>query len=84
MRSIITPEVADSCKHILSAKWIDCSKVLVAVSPAAQCVCMLSDTTHINGIKKKGMRASCKGNAFVDLNDYEWYTMDDTPPHSQL
>ncbi len=69
--SIITPEAADSGKQMLSAKWIDCSGVLIAVSPAAACICMLSDTTCINGIKSKGMRASHKGNGLVERNDYE-------------
>ncbi len=50
------------------------------MSPVAECVCMLSDTTHINGIKSKRMRASHEGNVLVERNDYEWYTIDDVPP----
>jgi hypothetical protein len=80
MRSIITPEAADSGKQMLSTKWIDCSGVLVAVSPAAEYICMISNTTHINGIKSKGMWASRKGNELVERNDYECYTMDEAPP----
>ncbi len=81
MRSIITLEAADSGKNMLSAKWIDHSRVLVAVSPATECIPMLSNTACINGIKSKGkgVRASCKGNVLVEHNDYEWYTMDDIP-----
>ena len=80
MCSIITLEAADSGKHMLSTKWIDCSRVLVVVSPAAKCVCMLSNTTCINGIKIKGVRASCKGNGLMERNDHEWFKMDDVPP----
>jgi hypothetical protein len=79
MHSIITQEAVDSGKHMPSAKWIDCSGVLVAVSPATECVCMLSSTARTNGIKSKGMWASCEGNALVERNNYEWYTMDDVP-----
>ncbi len=61
MRSIITPEAVESGKHMLSAKWIDCSKVLVAVSPAAECDCMISDTTRINGIKMRGCKQVARG-----------------------
>ncbi len=82
MHSIITPEVAASVKQMLSTKWIDRSGVLVAVSPMAECVCMLNNTTQIKGIPRKGMRASCKGNVLVERNDYKCYTMDDVPPIS--
>ncbi len=83
MCSIITPEVEDSGKHMLSAKWIDRGGELVTVSPAAECVRMLSDPARINTIKSKGMRASCEGKALVEWNTYECYTMDDvdTIPH---
>ncbi len=57
MCSIITPEATDSVKRMQSAKWIDRSGLLVAVSPAAECVRILSDPTCLNGIKSKGMRA---------------------------
>jgi hypothetical protein len=80
IRSIITPEVVDSGKYMFSAMWRDCSGVLVAVSPAAECICMLSNTAHIKGIKSMGMQASCKRNALVECNNYEWYTMDNVPP----
>jgi hypothetical protein len=80
MCSIITPEVADSGKQMLSDKWIDHSGVLVAVSLAAECICMLSNPAHINGIKSKGMQASCEGIALVEHNDYKCNMMDDAPP----
>jgi hypothetical protein len=80
MHSIITPEAVDSGNHMLSTKRIDHSRVLVAVSPTTECVRMLSDTARINGIKSKGMQASCKGNGLMEHSDYEWYTMDDVPP----
>ncbi len=67
MHSIITPEAVDSGKKMLFAKWIDCSRVLVAVSPAAERVCMLRDTALINGIKKQGdvgkSQGECVGGA---------------------
>jgi hypothetical protein len=62
---------------MLSAKWIDRGGELVAVSPAAECVRMLSDPARINGIKSEGMRASREGKAKVERNNYECYTMDD-------
>jgi hypothetical protein len=84
MCSIITPEAADSGRQMLSAKWIDCSKVLVAASPATECICMLSNTACISGIKSKGMQASPKRNALVECNHYKCYMMDDVPFHCQL
>jgi hypothetical protein len=80
MCSIITPEAVDSGKQMLSTKWVDCSGVLAPVSPTAECVCMLSNTAHINGIKSKKMWESHKGNALVEHNGYECYTLDDVPP----
>jgi hypothetical protein len=80
MCSIITPEATDSAKHMQSAKWIDRGGLLVAVSPAAECVRLLSDPTRLNGIKSEGMRAKREGKALVERNTYESYTMDDVPP----
>jgi hypothetical protein len=57
MCSIITPEVTDSVKHMQSAKKIDPGGLLVAVSPAAEYVHLLSDSTRLNGIKSEGMQA---------------------------
>jgi hypothetical protein len=65
---------------MLNAKWIDHGGELVAVSPAAKCVRMLSDPSRINGIKSEGMRARREGKALVEQNTYECYTMDDVPP----
>ncbi len=65
---------------MLNAKWIEHSGELVAVSPATECIRMLSDLSQINGIKSKGMRASHEGKALVEQNTYEFYTMDDVPP----
>ena len=52
----------------------------VAVSPAAECVRMLSDPSRINGIKSKGMRTKQEGTALVERNDYVVYSMEDAPP----
>jgi hypothetical protein len=80
MCSIITPEANDSVKLMQPAKWIDCGRLLVAVSPAAECVRLLSDPTCLNSIKSKGMRAKREGKALVERNTYESYTMDDVLP----
>jgi hypothetical protein len=72
MCSIITPEAEDSGKQMLNAKWIDRGRELVAVSPAAECVRILSDPARINGIKSEGMRAKREGKALVEQqNTYE-------------
>ena len=52
----------------------------VTVSPAAECVCMLSDAARINGIKSEGMRAKREGKALVERNNYGTYCMDDVAP----
>jgi hypothetical protein len=80
MCSIVTPEATDSVKRMQSAKWIDCGGLLVAVSPAAECVRLLSNPTHLNGIKSEGMRAKREGKALVERNTYESYTMDNILP----
>ncbi len=86
MCSIITLEAEDSGKHMLSAKWIDHGGELVAVSPATECVRMLSNPACINGVKSKGMRASHEGKAKVERNTYECYTMAnvDTIPNYKI
>jgi hypothetical protein len=86
MCTIITPEAEDSGKHMLSAKWIDCGGELVAVSPAAECIRMLSNPARINSINSKGMGASREGKAKVERNTYECYTMDevDTIPNYKI
>jgi hypothetical protein len=80
MCSIITPEAADSGKHMQSAKWIDRGGLLVAVSPATECVCLLSNPTRIASIKSKGMWAKQEGKVLVEQNTYNSYMMDDVPP----
>jgi hypothetical protein len=80
MCSIITPEATDSVKRMQSAKWIDCGRLLVAVSPAAECIRILSNPTRLNGIKSNGMRAKREGKALVERNTYKSYVMDDVPP----
>jgi len=54
MCNIVTPEAAASVKQMQSAKWIDCGGLLVAVSPAAECVRLLSNPIQLNGIKSEG------------------------------
>ena len=80
MCAINTPEEVDSIMKMKPAKWIDRNGVAEAVSPAAECVRMLSDPSRINGIKSEGMRAKQEGTALVERNDYAAYSMDDVPP----
>jgi hypothetical protein len=57
---------------------------LVAMSPAAECVCMLSDPFRINRIKSKGMHAKREGKALVKCKDYTTYSMDDVSIISEV
>jgi hypothetical protein len=57
MCCILTPEMAQGGRQMLSAKWIECGGINIAVSPADECIHLLSDPTRLNGIKSKGMRA---------------------------
>jgi hypothetical protein len=79
MCSIVTPEEEDNDKKMSNTKWIESNGVLVAVSPAAECVCMLSNPSRINGIKSEGMRAKREAKALVEMNDYATYSMVDVP-----
>ncbi len=80
MCAINTPEAPDEGKKMMSAKWVDRNGVAVAGSPTAKCVQMLSDPSHINGIKSKGMRTKQEGTALVERNNYTVYSMEDVPP----
>jgi hypothetical protein len=83
MCSIVTPEaeVTNGVRPMHSAKWIvGRDGASVKVSPAAECVRMLSDPARINGIKSEGMRAKREGQALVERNDYGTYCMDDVAP----
>ena len=66
---------------MLKAKWIDCGGGdYIAVSPAAKCVCLLSNPARVSGIKSKGMWSKLETKALVERNDYATYTMDNVPP----
>ena len=68
MCSIMTPmaDVTNGVRPMHLAKWIiNRDGASVAVSPAAECVRMLSDPARINRIKSEGMRAKCEGKALV-------------------
>jgi hypothetical protein len=82
MCSIVTPEEDNSGKQqMLNTKWIDRGGGDdVAVSPAAECVCLLSDPERVSGIKSEGMRSKREAKALVERNDYATYTMDNVPP----
>ncbi len=82
MCSILTPKEENIGKQkMLNAKWIDRGGGdAVSVSPAAECVCLLSDPARVSGIKSKGMRAKREAKALVERNNYASYTMGDVPP----
>jgi hypothetical protein len=76
MCSVVTPEEVTANRQMFSVKWIEQNKESIPVSPAAECVHVLGDPTCINGIKSKGIQASCKGKVLVERNGYATYTMD--------
>ncbi len=80
MCCILTPEMAHGRRQMLSAKWIECDNITIAVNPADKCICLLSNPARLNSIKSKGMRSKRKGRALVMRNDYMTYTMMDVPP----
>jgi hypothetical protein len=82
MCSIVTPEEDYSGKQkMLNAKWIDCvGGDDIAVSPAAECVRLLSDSECVSGIKGEGMRSKHEAKALGERNDYATYTMGNVPP----
>jgi hypothetical protein len=86
MCSIITPKEENIGKQkMLNAKWIDRGGGdAVSVSPAAECVRLLSDPACESGIKSKGMRAKRETKVLVECNDYASYTMDNVPPPAGL
>ncbi len=80
MCCILVPKTAHGGRQMLSAKWIEHNGITVAVSPADECICLLSNPACLNGIKSKGMRSKRKGRALVMHNEYMTYTMTDVPP----
>ncbi len=80
MCCILTPEMAQGGRQMLSAKWIEHNGINIAVSPADECVRLLSDPRRLNGIKSKGMRAKREGRVLVVQNNYMNYTMENVPP----
>ena len=63
-------------QKMLNAKWIDRGGGDdVAVSPAAKCVCLLSNPACVSGVKNKGMRSKREAKA-----DYATFTMGNVPP----
>jgi hypothetical protein len=45
---------------------------------------MLSDPSHIKGIRSKGMRTKQEGTTLVKRNDYAAYSMEDSPPFRSI
>ncbi len=80
MCCILTPEMAQGGRQMLSAKWIERNGINIAMSLADECVHLLSDPTRLNGIKSKGMRAKHEGRALVVQNNYMTYTMENVLP----
>jgi hypothetical protein len=68
MCCILMPEMAQGGRQMLSAKWIERNGINISVSPADECIHLLSDSTYLNGIKSKGMRAKRDGRALVVQN----------------
>ena len=73
MCCIVYPEVEDSGKNMLSAKWVERDRETIAVSPADECVCLRSNPSRVIGIKSKGMRAKRDRKALVLRNSYASY-----------
>jgi hypothetical protein len=73
MCCIVYPEVEDSGKNMLSAKWVERDRETIAVSPADECVCLRSNPSRVIGIKSKGMRAKRDRKALVLRNNYASY-----------
>ena len=69
MCCIVTPGAADSDKDMLLAKWVERDGETIAVSPADECVHLLSDPARVNWIKSEGMRAKQEGKALVLCNN---------------
>ncbi len=80
MCCILASESAHGRRQMLSAKWIERDGITVALGPADECICLLSNPACLDGIKSKGMRSKHEGRALVMLNDYMTYTMTDVPP----
>ncbi len=80
MCCILTPEMAQGGRQMLSAKWIEHDGINISMSPADECICLLGDPTRLNGIKSKGMRTKRDGRALVVQNNYMTYTMENVPP----
>ncbi len=80
MCCILTPETAQGGRQMILAKWIERNGINIAVSPADECIRLLSDPTRLNGIKSKGMQAKHKGRVLVVQNNYMTYTMENVRP----
>jgi hypothetical protein len=80
MCCILTPEMAQGGRQMLSARWIEHDGINIAVSPADECIHLLSDPTRLNGIKSESMQAKREGRALVMQNNYMTYTMENVPP----
>ena len=76
---VYSPEATNSGQEIQAAKCIELGGESIAVSPAEECVHLLSNPTRINGIKSEGIQASREGKAQVERNDYEAYKMEEVP-----
>ena len=50
------------------------------MSPADECVHLLSNPSRVNGVKSEGMRAKRDRKALVSHNNYSSYTMGDVLP----
>ena len=69
----------------VNAKWIDRGGGDdVAVSPAAECVRLLSDPARVSGIKSEGMRSKREAKALVDVGYSRRYPKYSRPLFSSI
>ena len=80
MCAIVTPEAQEGPKRMQPAKWVQVGSEVKAASPAVECVRLLQDPERLHGVKSEGMRAKREGEALVERNDYDVYSMDDVEP----
>ena len=80
MCAIVTPEAQEGAKRMQPAKWLQVGSEVKAASPAVECVRLLQDPERVHGVKSEGMRAKREGEALVERNDYDVYSMADVEP----
>ena len=80
MCAIVTLEAQEGKRRMQPAKWIQVGSEVKAASPAVECVRLLQDPERVHGVKSEGMRAKREGEALVERNDYDVFSMTDVEP----